>query len=170
MDRDSWFVTRWVRGHTITICNKITEILFLTNVYLNLTLERPLTLADKGTSHATAHDRQTQDATLATFVASIVANIFFIRHGNQNGRSLEHCNYSKHILLVPWSFVISRFHCTSLVPVTSQPYSRWPGFYAIGKDSRLPDGTSLKSEFVLQVGFLVCAQEEEHSTISVGFF
>ena len=57
----------------------------------------------------------------------------------------------------------------SLVPVTSQSYSRWPGFYAIGKDSRLPDGTSLKSEFVLKVGFLARAQEQENSTISLGF-
>ena len=87
MDRDWWFFTRWVRGHTITFCNEITEIIFLANVYLNLTLERPLTLADKGTSHAMAHDRQTQDAKLATFIASIVTDIFLIRHGNKNGRS-----------------------------------------------------------------------------------
>ena len=58
-----------------------------------------------------AHDRQTQDAKLATFIASIVTDIFLIRHGNKNGRSSEHCNFSKHILLVPCSFVISRFHC-----------------------------------------------------------
>ena len=85
----------------------------------------------------------------------------------KNNLDITKPRYSEQIL--PWPFVISRFQCTSLVPVTSQSYSRWPGFYAIGKDSRLPDGTSLKSEFVLKVGFLARAQEQENSTISLGF-
>lgn len=44
------------------------SISYKINVYLNLTLERPLTLAYKGTLYTLAHDCRTQVAKLVTFV------------------------------------------------------------------------------------------------------
>ena len=47
------------------------------NVYLNLTL-------GKGTLYILVHDHRTQ-VTESTSAASLVINIFFTRHGDQNG-------------------------------------------------------------------------------------
>ena len=55
--------TTRVEKRNIVLNTEHKLIIFLVNVHLNLTLERPLTLADKGTLLTLAHDHQTQSAT-----------------------------------------------------------------------------------------------------------
>ena len=60
-------------------------------------------------SKAITHDRQTQVAKLATFVASLVTHIFSTCHGNQNGDSLEY--WTTHIvyyckIMFYWNLII----------------------------------------------------------------
>lgn len=88
------------------------------DAWCNFTLKViPLTTLITGTSlfvcfaysfsmYMTADPRLTK---LATFVANIVANIFFTCHGDQNGHSLECCKW----VVLLWA-VMRHFHVTTV--------------------------------------------------------
>ena len=48
-------------------------------------------------SQKLAGDSSRQVVKLATFTVILVAKIFYSSHGNQNGRSLEHCVRTLHV-------------------------------------------------------------------------